>query len=160
FLGMDRARGLDELKEVFAETQAMPWVNTLATDATGRVWYIDASSTPALSDEAAERYRERVRDDFVAALLWENRVALLDGSEPGDDWVDLPGAPGPGLLPFDQLPQVERTDWVVNANDSHWLPNPDSRLEGHSPLHGFERTALSLRTRQNMRLVQKLADAG
>src|SRR5690606_32233173 len=69
-------------------------------------------------------------------------------------------APAPGLLPHDRLPQVERTDWVVNANDSHWLSNPDAPIEGHSPLHGFERTALSLRTRQNVRLVQRLAEAG
>lgn len=160
FLRMDQASDLDELQAAFAETKGMPWVNTLATDRSGRVWYADASATPNISSAAQERYRTRVREDLVAALLLENRVALLDGSDPGDEWVDEPGARSPGLVPHGRLPEVERTDWLANANDSHWLPHPDVRLEGFSPLHGFERTARSLRTRQNLRTIDRLAAGG
>ena len=42
----------------------------------------------------------------IAALLFENRVALLDGSDPGDEWLDDPGARSPGLVPYDRLPAV------------------------------------------------------
>jgi acyl-homoserine-lactone acylase len=160
FLGMDQARSMDELQQVFADVQGLPWVNTLAADRTGRAWYIDGSATPNLSAAAQERFRARLRDDFVAAMLFDIRVALLDGSEPDDEWLDDPGARVPGLIAHEHLPQLERTDFVANANDSHWLANPAEPLEGYSVLHGLERTPRSLRTRQNLRVVQALADGG
>ncbi|MCB0970651.1 MAG: penicillin acylase family protein, partial [Acidimicrobiales bacterium] len=160
FLGMARARSLDEFQAVFADVQGMPWVNTLAADRTGRAWYVDASATPKLSAEALDRYRDRIANDLVAALLLENRVALLDGSDPDDEWIDDPEARDAGLLPFSHLPQLERRDVVVNANDSHWLTHPDERLEGFSPLHGLEGTPRTLRTRQNLRTTLRLAAAG
>lgn len=160
FLAMDRARSMDDLQRAFAEVKGMPWVNTLAADRSGRCWYIDASATPNLSPAAQDRYRDRVATDLIAALLLENRVALLDGSDPGDDWVDAEGARSPGLIPHAELPQIERRDVVVNANDSHWLTHPEARLEGHSPLHGFERTPRSPRTRQNLLVANELAAGG
>ncbi len=160
FLRMDRARSMDELQQAFAEVKGLPWVNTLAADRTGRCWYIDASATPNLSPEAEDRYRERVKTDMIAALMLENRVAMLDGSNPGDDWLEEDGARSPGLIPYDRLPQMERRDVVVNANDSHWLTHPDQVLEGYSPLHGFERTPRSLRTRQNLKTAATLAATG
>lgn len=160
FLGMATATSMDEFQATYRRLQALPWVNTLAADRSGRAWYVDASSTPHLSDEAIARYRERVRTDLVAALLLENRVALLDGSDPGDEWMEDPEARRPGLLAFSRMPQVERRDYVVNANDSHWLSNADAPLEGYSPLHGFERVPQSLRTRQNLRTAARLAAGG
>ncbi|MCU1370966.1 MAG: hypothetical protein JWO77_2160 [Ilumatobacteraceae bacterium] len=160
FLGMAQATSMDAFQSVFEEIQGMPWVNTLAADRTGRAWFIDASATPYLSDDAIERFHERLQTDLIAQILFDSRVALLDGSDPGDEWQDDPGARSPGLLPHHRLPQFERRDFAVNANDSHWLNHPDERLEGYSPLHGLERTARSLRTRQNLLTAGRLAAAG
>lgn len=160
FLEMDLATSLDDLQATFARVQGLPWVNTLAADRTGRAWYIDASATPNLSPEAAKRFVDRVHTDPVAALLYEARVALLDGSEPDDDWVEVPGARSPGLVPHHALPQMERRDYVVNANDPHWLTHPDQLLVGYSPLHGLEEAPPSLRTRQNVRVAARLAATG
>ena len=160
FLAMDRARSIDEFQAAFAHSKAMPWANTLAADRAGRAWYSDASATPNLSADAQRRFVERRRHDPLAALLWDNRIALLDGSDPGDDWVVEPGARSDGLIPHHRLPQLERADYVINANDSHWLTHPDQPLEGHSPLHGLEREPLSLRTRQNLRVAARLAGSG
>ena len=160
WLDMGRARSIDDLQDAIATHQAVPWVNTLAADRTGRAWYIDGSATPNLGEAAQRRFRERVSTDLVAALLYENRVALLDGSDPDDDWVEVDGARSPGLVPHRRLPQLERTDVVSNANDSHWSTNPDTPLEGYSVLHGFERTPLTPRTRQNLRTTARLADVG
>lgn len=156
FLGMDRARDVDELAAVLARTKAMPWLNTLAADARGRTFYGDVSATPNISAAAQARYRERLATDPIAALLADNRVPLLDGSDPDDEWVDAPGARAPGLIPHDDLPVLVDVDYVVNCNDSHWLTNPDHPLEGYSVLHGFERTPRSLRTRQNLVQVRRL----
>ena len=160
YIGMDRARDLDEFEEVLARTKAMPWLNTLATDRSGEVLYTDASATPNLSDAAQQRYVKRLENDPIAALLAENRVPLLDGSDPDDAWIDEPGARSPGLIPHDQLPRIRRRDVVVNANDSHWLTHPGQPLEGYSAMCGFERTPRSLRTRQNLIQTHALAGAG
>ncbi|MCB1030591.1 MAG: penicillin acylase family protein [Acidimicrobiales bacterium] len=160
FLGMATARSMDEFQASYAEIQGMPWVNTLAADRSGRAWFIDASTTPALSEGAKKRFVERLETDFVAALLHQNRVALLDGSNPDDDWISLEGARRDGLLPYGEMPQLERRDYVLNANDSHWLNHAESPLEGYSPLHGLERTPRSLRTRQNLLVAAALAASG
>jgi len=160
WLGMDGARSMDDLQRVFAEHQGIPWVNTLAADRTGRAWYVDGSATPNLGDDAQRRFKSRIATDFVAALLYEYRVALIDGSDPDDEWIDVPGARSPGLVPYRRVPRLERTDVVVNANDSHWSTNLDELLEGFSALHGLERTPLTPRTRQNLRVAARLADVG
>ncbi|HEX7133925.1 MAG TPA: penicillin acylase family protein, partial [Iamia sp.] len=160
WIDMGRARSMDDLQAAVATHQAIPWVNTLAADRTGRAWYVDGSATPNLGDAAQLRFRERVATDLVAALLYENRVALVDGSDPDDEWVEVDGARSPGLVPHHRMPQLERTDVVSNANDSHWSTNPAALLEGYSVLHGFERTPLTTRTRQNLRVTARLADLG
>ncbi len=162
FARMDQATDLDQFQATFADVQGMPWVNTLAADRSGRAWYIDASATPKLSAGAQARFTARIREDLVAALLFENRVALLDGSDPDDEWLDADseGARSPGLEAHAELPQVERRDILVNANDSHWLTSPAEPLEGFSPLHGLERTPRTLCTRQNTALAAALAERG
>ena len=154
---MNLAEDLDEFQAAFRHENGIPWVNTMAADTSGRTWYIDASRTPKLSDEAEGRLRERLVDDPLTALLFANRVALLDGSDPAFEWVDTDGAPGPGLEAFDELPQLERTDWVANANESHWMVNPAHLLTGYSVLHGLEGTPCSVRTRAN---IAALAEPG
>src|SRR3546814_11619938 len=46
----------------------------------------------------------------------------------------------------EHLPDAYRRDWVSNANDSYWLPNPQQRLEGFSKIIGCERCVRSFRT--------------
>lgn len=160
FLATCTADSLDALKRSYAEIKAMPWVNTMATDRSGRVWYTDASATPNLSPAAAARYADKARNDPMGNFFYESRLAMLDGSNPDDEWVIEDGARSPGLVPADRLPQLERTDYVVNANDPHWLTHPDELLTGYSPLHGLEAMPTSLRTRQNLRTVDRLAKVG
>ncbi|HAP74467.1 MAG TPA: acylase, partial [Acidimicrobiaceae bacterium] len=85
----------------------------------------------------------------VASLAFDNGAIMLDGSDPLYEWVDDPAATRPGILPFDQQPQLERDDFVFNANDSHWLANPAAPLTGFSPLTGPEDSPQSPRTRMN-----------
>ncbi|MFZ4519018.1 MAG: penicillin acylase family protein [Microthrixaceae bacterium] len=160
FLGMDMADSLDSFRRVFHEVQGLPWVNTLAADAEGTAWYADMSATPRLTPGAQDRFRARITEDLVAALLYENRIALLDGSDPDDEWQDHPGARSPGLEPPAALPQLARRDVLVNANDSHWLTHPREPLEGYPVLCGLERTPRTLRTRQNLRQAAALSARG
>lgn len=150
FLAMNRATSMDEFQAAHRDNLGIPWVNTMSTSADGRAWYIDSTPTPNLSDEAITAMDQRLDDgDFFAVAFDSLGAVLLEASTSRDDWVEVPGARSPGLVPWDRLPQLERSDFIFNANDSHWMTNPEELLEGYSPLHGRERTPRSVRTRMN-----------
>lgn len=150
YLAMARARNMNELKKAHADYQAMMWVNTIATSSEGRAWYADLAATPNLSPAAIEEWKKRRESDPLTKQMWETGNVLLDGSDSRFEWVDDKGARSPGIVAYPNMPQIERTDYVFNANDSFWLANSAQPLEGpYSPLHGEQRTARSLRTRNN-----------
>jgi acyl-homoserine-lactone acylase len=160
FWAMDQAASLDELIAAQEEHQGIPWVNTVAASVDGRVWYADTAATPDLSDDAIAAWQQALVDDPLTGAFWAQGVVLLDGSDPRFDWVDEDGARDPGLLPFSRMPMEERTDWVYNANDSYWMPNPDGLLTGFSPLQGGEAIQQSLRTRMNAVLLADPSASG
>jgi acyl-homoserine-lactone acylase len=150
FFGMARATSLDEFIDVHRTANAIPWVNTVAVSADGRAWYADTAATPNLSAEAIAAWQAAVETEgSTASLVGGNGAVLLDGSNPSNEWVDDPEATRAGILPFSQQPQLERRDFVFNANDSHWLANPAELLTGFSPLTGPEGVPQSARTRMN-----------
>ena len=154
FLGMDTATGMDEFIDAHRTANGIPWVNTVATSADGRAWYADTAATPNLSTEAIAGWQAEVDAGGLAKTVLDNGAILLHGSDPTNEWVDDPTATRPGILPFDQQPQLERDDFVFNANDSHWLANPAELLTGFSPLTGAEGIPQSSRTRENALLLQ------
>jgi acyl-homoserine-lactone acylase len=159
YLAMARARNLDEFKKAQAEWQATMWVNTIATSAEGRAWYADLAATPRLAQYAIDEWtRRRERDPLTKRLWQQGGNVLLDGSDPRFEWQDDQGARSKGIVAFDHMPQMERTDYVFNANDSFWLANSSAPLEGpYSPMHGEQRTPRSLRTRNNDLTLSNLA---
>ncbi|MCZ6506737.1 MAG: acylase [Acidobacteria bacterium] len=150
WLDMNRARSMAEFQQAHAKYQGMPWVNTIATSAEGLAWYTDSSSTPNLSAEAIERWLELRQSDSLTRRAWQRGVVVLPGNSAVFEWQDDPDARDPGVMAFEDMPQVERTDYVFNANDSFWLTNSSAPIEGdYSPLLGSQRTVRSLRTRNN-----------
>ncbi len=154
YLGMDAAASMDEFQAVHAEFQGVPWVNTISASADGRAWLADVSATPNLSPEAIAAWQaEREAGGLIGLAYDQFGVFLLDGSNSLYDWVDDPAAAAPGLIPYERTARLERTDYVFNANDSHWLTNPDELLVGFSPLQGAEGVPQSPRTRTNAMLL-------
>lgn len=155
------ARSLDDLQKISRKVNGVPLFNTIAASADGRAWYADTAATPNLSPEAIAAYDAALKSDPIAKLAADNGAVLLDGSDPKFEWVDAPGARDPGLVPADRQPQLERTDYVFNANDSFWLANASHLLEGdYSPLHGRQDTARSPRTRENAVVLDDTSAAG
>jgi acyl-homoserine-lactone acylase len=152
WLAMNRARSLEEFKEAHARYNAMPWVNTIAASADGRAWYSDTSATPNLKPAALAAWIKRRETDPLTRTAWQRGLVLLDGGDSLFEWADDP-ATRPGVIPYSRMPQLERKDFVFNANDSFWLANPRQLLTGFSPLHGAEGAARSLRTRMNVLLL-------
>ncbi len=129
----------------------MPWVNTTAADRNGDVLYADHSVVP------------NVPDDLVDSCITPNGVIvrqlaglpILDGTRAAGEcrWRTDPDASRPGVFGPSNLPKEVRRDWVMNANDSYWLPNPKQPLEGYAGIIGCERCERSLRTRMVDRYV-------
>ncbi len=155
FAAMNRAQSVEELAAAHEEHQGIPLFNTVAADSEGNAWYADTSSTPNLSAEAIEAYEARLEADGLTKLAAESGAVLLEGNTSRDRWVDDPDAPWPGVLPFSELPVVQRQDYVMNANGSWWIANGDGPTEGeHSPLQGSTGEDVSVRTQQNLAVLE------
>ncbi len=155
------AKTLDDLKAINKKINGVPLFNTIAASDDGRALYADTSATPNLSPEAIAAYEAALKSDPVTKLAADNGAVLLDGSDPKFEWVDVPGARDPGLVPPDRQPQVERDDYVFNANDSFWVTNAQHLLTGdYSPLHGRQDTAVSPRTRENAVVLDDTSPTG
>jgi acyl-homoserine-lactone acylase len=152
WLAMSRARSMSELQMAHANHQGVGSANTIATSADGIAWYADGSARPNLSAAAIGKWLDRRANDPLARQVEQSpRVVLLDGSDPTFEWQDDPDARRPGIIPFRSLPQLQRDDYVFNANGPFWFVHAEARIKGEfSPLLGPQNRALSLRTRNNV----------
>lgn len=161
WLDMAAATDMDAFKEAHRKWNAMPWVNTIATSRDGRAVYLDNSNVGHLSEEAIALWRERVKTDPLTKSVFEkSRMTLLDGSDSRFEWQVDPDTLIEGVVPYDEKPLVDRSDFVFNSNDSYWLTNPSAPLTGYSPLYGPVETPRSLRTRMNAIMLSDLSSSG
>ncbi|GAA1790047.1 penicillin acylase family protein [Nocardioides hankookensis] len=145
FLAMGKATSVRDLLRRQDAGAGMPWVNTTAADRHGDVLYADHSVVP------------NVPDDLAAQCLTPSGAVLdavaglpgLDGTfaDGRCAWRTDADAERPGIFGPRNLPSEVRRDWVMNANDSYWLPNPAQPLEGYAGIIGCERCERTMRTR-------------
>ena len=151
FHQMAKARNVSELLAAQDRTGGMPWVNTMAADRGGNVLYADHSVVPNVPDDLVEKCATPTGQALFALA----GLPALDGTRADGEcaWRDDPDAPRPGIFGPGNLPETARRDWVINANDSYWLPNPNEKIEGHARIIGCEDCERSLRTRMVYRYV-------
>ncbi len=143
-------QSIADLQAITAEYQGVPLFNTVAVGDDGTTWYSDTSATPNLSAEAEQDFIGRLFSDPLTQIAYDQGFVLLDGSDSRFRWEVVEGARDPGLVPFSEMPMVQRDDYVFNANDSFWVPSDEFTLTGpYSILHGTQGTPLTMRTRQN-----------
>lgn len=151
FHNMAKADNVRQLLKAQDQGSGMPWVNTIAADRAGNVLYADHSVVPNVPDDVAAQCMTPIGRvlDQVAGLPG------LDGSRASGAcaWRTDEDATRQGIFGPKNLPHTFRKDWVVNANDSYWLPNPEQRLEGYAGIIGCESCERSLRTRMVYRYV-------
>lgn len=154
WLAMGQSQSRDQFVQAFAEHQGIPWVNTLMIDQAGTASYVDGTQVPQLSPTAEQYWRMASRSPQLAPI-WQDGdgSVLLPGDSSAYDWVDTGKTHTPGLIPFENAPRQTRTDYLFNANSSHWLSNLEQPLEGYSILFGPEQTIRSTRTRYNAQLI-------
>lgn len=145
FLNMGKARNVHDLLRRQDAGGGIPWVNTIAADRAGNVMYADHSVVPNVSNALANKCMT------VVGRLLDSVAGLpgLNGSQAGGAcaWGSDKDAQRPGIFGPQHLPVTFRTDWVMNSNDSYWLPNPKQQLNGYAHIIGCEQCVRTLRTR-------------
>nr|WP_249348436.1 acylase [Pseudomonas carnis] len=144
---MNRAGSLKELQTSVHTLQGIPWVNTLAADDQGQSLYMNLSVVPNVSDAKLAKC-----SDPRAGL----QMIMLDGAHSACAWDIDPRAAQPGIFPADQLPQLQRTDYVQHSNDSAWMANPKAPLSGFSPVISQDNIGLGPRARFALQRLQTL----
>ncbi len=158
FLEMGAATGVRDLIARQDAGGGMPWVNTTAADRAGNVVYADHSVVPNVSNTLANRCMTPVG----RVLQQVAGLPGLDGTRARADcaWGTDADAQRPGIFGPGNLPVTYRTDWVINANDSYWLPNPRQKLTGFARIIGCEACVRTLRSRVVYRYVDSWVKAG
>jgi acyl-homoserine-lactone acylase len=151
FHEMSKAGNVAELDAAQDRTAGIPWVNTIAADRFGDALYADNSVVPNVPDALVQECATPTGQ----ALFQLAGLPVLDGARADGAcaWRDDEDAARPGIFGPGNLPDVTTRSWVVNANDSYWLPNPAIELEGFARIIGCEACERSLRTRMVYRYV-------
>jgi len=146
WLGLNRARNIDEYKAVFEERTGIVFNNAMATDKDGKVFYIDGSSVPGLTPQAVQAWSQ---DVFYQSFSQEAGLTIV----PGNSSLYLTE----GTIEYERAPKLERTDFVQNSNNSYWLTNPAAPITDVPLLYGTTNTQQSLRSRMGQKM---LAEGG
>ena len=114
-----KATTVDGLLQAAATYTAMPWVNTMAADKNGDAMYFNYSVAAKVADA---QLAACVPGPFQC-LLASNGLVVMAGTTAACDWSGSIGAA--------QRPSIKRSDYIVNANDSHWWSARDAFLTGY-----------------------------
>lgn len=153
FLAIGRTGNVRDIKDASVRLRGLMFSNVIAADRHGDVYFGNFSSAINMPD--ADLARCLVEDG--EKLLREQYTVVLDGARSDCAWRRDGDAVDPEIIPARRAPWTIRSDYVLNANDSHWLVNadPESALEGFDRVVGRERAALGDRTRTGFRLVER-----
>ena len=128
FNNMAKAHDVSSLLAAEDRGAGMPWVNTIAADRAGHVLYADHSVVPNVPDDLVQQC------STPTGVVLEQLAGLpaLDGTRAQSDcaWRSDSDAERPGIFGPKNLPKEQRSDWVMNSNDSYWLPEPEAAAHG------------------------------
>lgn len=114
-----KATTVDGLLQAAATHTAMPWVNTMAADKNGDAMYFNYSVAANVADAQLAACVPGPFQDLLAA----NGLVVMTGTTAACDWSGSIGAA--------QRPSIKRSDYIVNANDSHWWSASNTFLTGY-----------------------------
>jgi acyl-homoserine-lactone acylase len=117
-----KATSVDSLREAAAVYTAMPWVNTIAADKAGDTLYANYS---VAANVANAQLATCVAAPFQP-LLATTGVVVMAGTTSACDWS--------GRIPAAGRPWVKRSNYALNANDSHWWPSLNTFLTGFAKI--------------------------
>ncbi|TXS49938.1 penicillin acylase family protein [Streptomyces sp. t39] len=155
-LAFAKARSTGDIVRGLRRTQGLPWVNTIAADASGRSLFTQSQVLPRITDDLAER----CSTPLGRVTYPSSGVAVLDGAR-GDCALGRDrDAVQPGIFGPSRMPLLQDAPYAENSNDSAWLANADTPLTGYERVFGNTGTPRSLRTRGAVEDVAAMADRG
>lgn len=139
---MNRAESVAALKRSVESVVGLGWVNVLAAGRDGTVYYGDVTVVPNISaSKEAACVPEPLRPYMARGIY------ILAGHISACKWDVDPTAPQKGIVAGARLPQLVRTDYVQNSNDSAWMSNARQPLTGYPSIVSKENGTLNGRTR-------------
>ena len=145
WLAMGRSQNLAQLRTAQDTYQGLPWMYTLATDTSGRVYFTDSSVVPHVTRAEARRCR-------AGAGPPGSGIIILNGATTTCGWGSDPDAIEPGIFGPSHDPKLTRTDYVANSNNGPQLANPGAPITGYPPVFDH-RPALELRPRLSLNMI-------
>ncbi len=143
YMAVWHARSARDLKTALGRYQSFRF-NLTAVDAGGEAFYGDTGLIPNVPQDLAKA----CIISEIGRQAWDKeRRPVLDGSRAACDWRTDADSTAAGMFGPRAAPQLLRTDYVEQSNDSYWLTNPHQPLTGFSRIWGEEGTRRSLRTR-------------
>jgi acyl-homoserine-lactone acylase len=150
WLAMGKAQNLAQLRAAQDTYQGNPFTNTIAVDASGTAYFADASVVPHVTDAHAARCI-----DTAEGKAFYPEIFVLDGSRSRCNWGNDPDAVQRGIFAPTNVPQLVRTDYVANANQSPWLTNPAAPITGYPAIFGDTGGERDMRTRLGLDMIAK-----
>lgn len=146
---MDKAKSMVEFKEAVEGILGIPWVDTLATDKVGNVYFGDITPVPNVPSDKLTACLPP--SNLIFQLLAQQGIYVLSGNDSRCNWNEDPTTPQKGIMPASQLPTLSRTDYVQNSNDSAWMTNASQPLVDFPPIVSTDSTQMLLgRTRYGL----------
>jgi acyl-homoserine-lactone acylase len=118
-----KATSVDGLLQAAAVHTAMPWVNTMAADKNGDALYFNFSVAAKVANDQLDACVPGPESGApFKGLLASTGVVVMTGTTSACDWTGSVGAT--------ERPSIKRSDYIVNANDSHWWSAANTFLTG------------------------------
>jgi acyl-homoserine-lactone acylase len=119
-----KSTSVDSLRTAATSYVALPWVNTMAADIAGDTLYGDFSVAANVQNaQLAGCVPGAAQGAPFQDIMASTGVVVMAGTTSACDWSGAIGAA--------QRPWVKRSDYVLNANDSHWWPSGGTFLAGY-----------------------------
>jgi acyl-homoserine-lactone acylase len=152
---INKAQSIHEIHNALSTHRGALWLNTVAADRMGEVFYGNLTAAPDVS-----WWMRATRLPSRAALLisWFANIVVLSGSSVLASMGSLSAVRRVRLRPSKKMPIAIRSDYVLNCNDSHWLTHAKKPLTGYPRFLGLERVQQGLRTRMAHRELSDLLE--
>jgi acyl-homoserine-lactone acylase len=119
-----KATSVDGLLQAAGTHTAMPWVNTMAADKNGDALYFNFSVAAKVANAQLDACVPGAESGApFKDLMASTGLVVMTGTTAACDWSGSIGA--------SDRPYVKRSDYIVNANDSHWWSTARAFLSGY-----------------------------
>lgn len=153
WLALNKASSVKDVDAALSHHRGALWLNTLAADSKGDVYFGDLTAVPDIS-----AWQRIIRAPSRAArvVARKQNILVLNGSRR----AHAPHVTSRAVRPAAKMPRALRSDYVLNCNDSHWLIHRTAPLRRYPRFVGIEHVPQGFRTRMAHHELSALTSGG